>query len=49
MQTHKVIRHVRFDEHIEKEKVYSFSYSDILSLIKKDEKIGLFEIQDDNQ
>ncbi len=48
MQTHKVIRFIRFDEYDAQEKLHLFSYKDKLNLIKKGEKVGLFQIKEDN-
>ena len=44
MLSHKVIRHVKFSDYNETDKLYSFEYKDLINLIKIGEQVGVFEI-----
>jgi hypothetical protein len=49
MQSHKVIRNVKYKEYDESEKFYLFEHRDVINLIKIGEKVGIFEILKDRK
>jgi len=49
MQTHKVLKNVRYLEEDEKNGTYIFKYEDFLNLMKKGDKIGVYSILDNNK
>ena len=47
MNTHKVLRFVKYREYDEQEKSHLFDFTDHINLIKAGEKVGVFKILKD--